>query len=149
MVTIGEGRASRGQGAVEFALVLPIVLLLTLGAFDFGRAIFYNNMLSGAAREGTRYGMVHGASSGSPVGPGSGSYTPPNQDSTVTAVVRGHVFALDPSDVTVLSTWPDGDSAAGHRMRVEVRYTYTPLTGTILGGASVVLDNVSEARIAY
>src|SRR5512141_462469 len=32
-----RGRLARGQGLVEFALVLPIILLLTMAALDFGR----------------------------------------------------------------------------------------------------------------
>ena len=44
----------RGATAVEFALVLPILLLLVLGIFEFGRAYQVQTTLSNAARDGVR-----------------------------------------------------------------------------------------------
>ena len=48
----------RGQALVEFALVLPIFILLLVGIFDFGRAIYAYNTISNAAREAVRVGIV-------------------------------------------------------------------------------------------
>ena len=45
---------SRGQSLVEFALVLPLFVLLLVGVFDLGRAFFAYIAISNAAREGTR-----------------------------------------------------------------------------------------------
>jgi Flp pilus assembly protein TadG len=39
---------------IEFTLVLPLLLILTVAAVDFGRAFFVKNMLHQAAREGVR-----------------------------------------------------------------------------------------------
>jgi Flp pilus assembly protein TadG len=44
----------RGAAAVEFALVLPILLLLVMGIVECGRAYHLQTALSGAAREGVR-----------------------------------------------------------------------------------------------
>lgn len=44
----------RGTALIEFALVLPLLLVLTVAAVDFGRAFFVKNMLHQAAREGVR-----------------------------------------------------------------------------------------------
>ena len=44
----------RGASAVEFALVLPILLLLVLGIIEFGRAYHLQTTLSNAARDGVR-----------------------------------------------------------------------------------------------
>jgi Flp pilus assembly protein TadG len=44
----------RGAAAVEFALVLPILLLLVMGIAEFGRAYHIQTTLSAAAREGVR-----------------------------------------------------------------------------------------------
>lgn len=44
----------RGAAAVEFALVLPLLLLLISAIIDFGRLYFDQAALSGAAREGVR-----------------------------------------------------------------------------------------------
>lgn len=44
----------RGAEAVEFALVVPILLLLVFGIAEFGRAYFLQTALSAAARDGVR-----------------------------------------------------------------------------------------------
>jgi Flp pilus assembly protein TadG len=52
----------RGQSLVEFAVVLPIFILVLVGIIDGGRVIFAGNSLSQAAREGARWGSVQGRS---------------------------------------------------------------------------------------
>ena len=47
--------AERGQSLVEFALIIPIVLLIMVGLFDLGRVVFINNSLSDGARDGARH----------------------------------------------------------------------------------------------
>ena len=44
----------RGQALVEFALVIPVFLVLMVALFDLGRAVFAYNTLTNAAREGAR-----------------------------------------------------------------------------------------------
>jgi Flp pilus assembly protein TadG len=51
--------SERGETLIEFALVLPLLLILTLGAVDFGRAFFVKNVLAQSAREGVRYLVVN------------------------------------------------------------------------------------------
>lgn len=46
---------TRGQALVEFALVLPILLLLILGVIDFSRLITTKIVLTNAAREGASF----------------------------------------------------------------------------------------------
>lgn len=48
----------RGQSLVEFALILPIFLILVMGIFDLGRVVYYYSAIHNAAREGVRYGSV-------------------------------------------------------------------------------------------
>lgn len=54
----------RGASAVEFALVLPMLLLLVFGIVEFGRAFNIHIQLTGAAREGARVAALE---SGDPV----------------------------------------------------------------------------------
>ena len=49
----------RGQALVEFALVLPLVMLLIFGAVDFGRAIYAYNSMAEAARQASRTSIVN------------------------------------------------------------------------------------------
>ena len=45
-----SARRSRGQTLVEFAMIMPIILVVILGLLDLGRAVFSYNTLSQAAR---------------------------------------------------------------------------------------------------
>jgi Flp pilus assembly protein TadG len=61
----GDRDDDRGQSLVEFALLLPLMILIITGLFDVARAVWESNTLAYAAREGTRYAIVHGTA-GSP-----------------------------------------------------------------------------------
>lgn len=52
-------RQGRGQTLAEFALVIPIFLLVLMGLFDVGRLVFVYNGLTNAAREGARLAIVN------------------------------------------------------------------------------------------
>lgn len=54
-MTLRRADSDRGQTMVEFALIIPIVLLIMLGLFDLGRIVFINNSLSDGARDGARH----------------------------------------------------------------------------------------------
>jgi hypothetical protein len=47
-----------GQTLVEFALLLPLLLILVMAFFDIGRAVVYYAVLNTAVREGTRFAIV-------------------------------------------------------------------------------------------
>jgi Flp pilus assembly protein TadG len=49
----------RGAAAVEFALVLPLLLLIVFGIIDFGRAYNAQVTLTQAAREGARLAALN------------------------------------------------------------------------------------------
>jgi Flp pilus assembly protein TadG len=48
----------RGAAMVEFAIMLPLLLLVIAGIVDLGRAFFTQVTLTNAAREGARYAVV-------------------------------------------------------------------------------------------
>ncbi len=58
---------------VEFALVVPLLLILVMGVIDFGRAWFLNQALTDAAREGARRAVVRDGltKTGTATAPGS------------------------------------------------------------------------------
>ncbi len=47
-----------GAAAVEFALVLPLLLILVMGTIEWGRFFFLQQLVVNAAREGARAGSV-------------------------------------------------------------------------------------------
>lgn len=111
---------------VEFALVLPILILIIMGVFDLGRAIYGYNVISNSAREGARYGIVHAHRNGDP-----------NDLDTVgiQTAARANTFAVDPADITNVTSQcldPNGNStiecSSGNSVQVTVFYTFRPLT---------------------
>jgi Flp pilus assembly protein TadG len=74
----------RGAAAVEFALVLPLLMLLLFGIIEFGRAYNAKVTLTHAAREGARALAVD---DGDPI-----------------AVTKDAAASLDPSKITVTTT---------------------------------------------
>ena len=53
-------RQKSGQSVIEFALVLPLLLLVLFGITEFGRAWATQNVLTSAAREGARIAIITG-----------------------------------------------------------------------------------------
>jgi Flp pilus assembly protein TadG len=90
-----------GQSLVEFALILPIFLLVLLGLIDMGRAVYTNNTLSQAAREATRLAAAQASWVGKTTG----------DDATCNAAAG----PVCPADVATLKTNVD---AAANRMAV-------------------------------
>ncbi|WP_454777964.1 TadE/TadG family type IV pilus assembly protein [Georgenia muralis] len=52
-------RKDKGAAAVEFALILPVLLLLVVGIAEFGRAYNVQTVLADAARVGVRTMAIH------------------------------------------------------------------------------------------
>ncbi|HYX81617.1 MAG TPA: TadE/TadG family type IV pilus assembly protein [Gemmatimonadales bacterium] len=52
-------REAQGVTTVEFALVIPVLLLLVIGMLDFGRALNAQIVLASASQEGAHYAVLH------------------------------------------------------------------------------------------
>lgn len=59
-----RGQSERGTTAVEFAIVVPLLLLILLGIIDFGRLLFVQVSLNAASREGARASSLYAPASG-------------------------------------------------------------------------------------
>jgi Flp pilus assembly protein TadG len=112
-----DRRTEGGLALVEFALVLPLLLVLALGAVDLGRGLISLMELEQAAQEGALYGSF--------------APTDPNAIETrVRTSATGIVPLADTAAVDVQVTCPTG------KVGVEVGYTLpliTPLLGPLLG----------------
>ena len=131
----GFARGEGAQSLVEFAIMLPLFLLLVTGIFDLARAVWQENSLAYAVREGTRYAIVHG-SAGSPiVGPCSNCLNPvSNNLGNVVDAVTSNAIGVYNIDVTV--DYPDGDNQRNHRVTVDATAPFVPLPSQyLLGGA--------------
>ncbi len=131
----GFARGEGAQSLVEFAIMLPLFLLLVTGIFDLARAVWQENSLAYAVREGTRYAIVHG-SAGSPiVGPCSNCLNPvSNNLGNVVDAVTSNAIGVYDIDVTI--DYPDGDNQRNHRVTVDATAPFVPLPSQyLLGGA--------------
>jgi len=112
----------RGAAAVEFALVLPVLLLLVLGMLEFSRAYNVQISLTSAAREGARVMAIH-------------------DDPTMAqnaAVAAAPSVALTTAQVAVS---PSSCSAnPGATVNVTITYPLTLMTGWF--GASIPMSAV-------
>jgi Flp pilus assembly protein TadG len=109
------GKREDGQAMVEFAIVLPVLLMLVLGIIQYGIMFNHSLTLTDAVRAGARQGAV---SRTLPGGPGtataatdarvrsaaSGSLSDAN-DPTALVITVTSTFAQG-SDVTVKATYP-------------------------------------------
>ena len=96
-----SAKGQRSQALIEFALVSPVLLLLTFGIIDIGRAIFYYDTIHHAAREGARTAVR--ASNGLPT----------NGDvlATVTSQIIGAPVSAPCPQGPVTSATPPANSA--------------------------------------
>jgi len=137
-------RSENAQTMVEFALVFPIVLLITYGIMEFGRMLFMYTALTSAAREGARYGLASG------VGPnGIVQYA---DCAGIRKAVRSAAFLISiPNDADIEIKWLDVNSSLlpytcaqvkldpglihmGYQVRVRImNLTFQPLIGGFLG----------------
>lgn len=94
----------RGQALVEMALVMTVLLTLILGAMEFGRIFNAYLVVTHAAREGARYGVV-GA-----------------DDGEIVEVIKRASAPLDPSLLTITIYPRREERYRGVPLTVEVRY---------------------------
>lgn len=151
-----------GQALVEFVLVAPLFFLLIFAIIDFGRYVYYVQILNNAAREGTRYAIVHGSNglpSSGPPAPGTVSLDPAGDN--VKAVVRDYLVGVIGSGTSILDVsvcWLNqptgttprcgGSNGRGNPVEVTVDYQFrsvipiVPLPPVqIRGGSTLVVNN--------
>jgi len=143
----------RGATMVEFAMVVPLFVLLLLGIIDFGRYFFAQHTLQFATREGTRLALVGGTLADEHGIPLSrlDSIIKKIKDNAGLAInpseISISIFPINPATYTDPSGWQGQQNAggAGDYMRVRTRYTYKWLT-LFLGG---VAASTIQAEATY
>lgn len=111
-------RDERGVAAVEFALVLPLLLILMFGIVEFGLAWYSKQVLTNASREGARAGIVW--------------QDPKMTDSEITAVVQNYLTQSGfTQPVTVTVTGAGGASGDPLTVKVSENYSFNVLPGFV------------------
>ena len=123
-LSLGSERRSQGQGMVEFALILPLLLLLMLGIVEFGYVFAAYSGMFNAVREGARYGVVN-----------------PTDMAGIVSRVREKIVLVDPAAVAVTVGYDEGPDTevftsttqvkVGHRVVVSLDYDLPTITPVI------------------
>ena len=112
---VGEKRSrERGQAMVEMALFLPLLLVIVMGAVDFGRVFFAYTTVANAAREGA---MCASLGAACPMG-----YLAAVEDEFGGALPGGVTATVSPNPV----------GAPGTTVTVTVSYDFEAATAAVL-----------------
>lgn len=123
-------RSDRGQSLVEVAFVLPVLLIILLAIFDFGRAIYAYNTVANSAREAARLAIVD------------------QNEAAIEQEARDSALALDPADITVAFATCSPPVKIGCPATVTVSYPWTsitPVIGSLVG--PIALESRTEMLI--
>ncbi|MFC2043466.1 TadE/TadG family type IV pilus assembly protein [Chloroflexota bacterium] len=124
-----------GQDLVEYALILPIMLIMIMGIFDLGRITFFYSTIVNISREGARFGVVHQC-----------------DDSGVKAAAKDKAIGIDINDDDIAITWVPSDCGypdppGSGTVTVSVLFDFTPMTPFIAdilgGGSTITLDGTT------
>lgn len=134
--------ARSGATVLEMAIVGPLVLMMLLGLVDLGISVYAYNTLAESVRAGARYASVHGSKASTQVGPSA-------DNSTVDQVVRSYAPGIVASELTVNSSWPDGNNSAGSRVTVSATCNHKLATTWFLGFQTLKLTATSTMIIQH
>lgn len=124
-------RNEKGQSLVEFAILLPFLLLLLMGILEFGIMLNSYLTINNAAREGARLGIVAGS------------------NIEIKELITNISPNLDTKNLTVNITPSEGSRKSGGTIAVEVIYNYQvtiPIISNIIHNV-VVLKAQTSMRI--
>ncbi len=105
----------RGVAVVEFAFIAPILMMLTLGILDVGRAMHALNTIEHTAKEAARYASVRGGASARPA----------SRDDIAKFVKHGAI-GLDAERMSVQVSWAPNNSP-GSAVVVDIAYDFNSM----------------------
>jgi len=121
---MGTVRSERAQGLLEFALVLPVLLIILSGLLDLGRLFYAYVAVTDAAGEGANYASIY-----------------PDDEANILARAQdasGGLVVIDPDLVTIEA--PSVQSGAPVTVTVEYPFTlWTPFLNAIVPDGTLTL----------
>lgn len=129
-------RRTKGQSLVEFALLIPLIILLFTVFLDIGRGVYYYISLTSAVREGARYATVNPTQTAV-------------QRTAVETVIRNKMQSVNTTELTITVTPPN---PCCDIMRIQARLRFRPVTpglqGFVRGGNGIPLNVNTAVRVA-
>lgn len=132
----------KGTSMVEFALTLPILMLLIVGIIEFGVIAYNKAVITNASREGARYGVVFR----------SPSYATTTEIETFTSdYCTGKLitFSATPGNLVVTAVQSSSPPTFGDTLTVTVNYTYTDLVLHNFIGTNQQQGIIATTTMAY
>ena len=128
-------RQSKGQSLVEFALVLPLLLILIFGVIEFSILMYDKAVLTNASREGARAGIV--------------ATSPRPTDAAIKKVVDDYclTYLITFGTASLTKTVTPPPYVSGQPLSVQVDYPYQFLVvpnfiTTMAGGVTLTATTV-------
>ena len=136
-------RSERGAELVEYALIVPVLMLILLGICEFGLALQAYIVVSNAAREGARVGMLVCASD-------PACYTTDDVSARVVAFVEAGLPSGAATPVTTCSCESSVRGISVERVAVSYTYQFQFISGiaSLFGGSftTIPMTAVSTMR---
>jgi Flp pilus assembly protein TadG len=123
-----KNRLQRGQDLMEYALVLPIMLLILMSILDLGRVVYVYSSLHNSVRDGARYGIIS-----------------PTDATGIQSVVLDKAVGLDPADLVISVVQPSPET-----IQVGATYEFTavsPIVAALIGGNPWEVGSQSTMRV--
>jgi Flp pilus assembly protein TadG len=132
----------RGATTVEFVLTLPLMIVLLFGAIDGGRMVISRCMVSYAAIVAARTASVRQTATLTAVKNAAVNAAPllSLTTSNVNVYINGNTTAVANDTAYAAARPPSG----GQTVQVDVSYTFTPLTGTLVKFGSKSMTGTSQ-----
>src|SRR5262245_33683902 len=112
----------RGVIAAEFAILLPVLLLIVFGTMEFGMMMYGREIVTNATREGARYGIV--------------AQTPPVSAGTMISQATTYLTGTGVAPASVTFSAPACCGVTGSVVTVNAIYRYPwliPYIPTLVG----------------
>jgi Flp pilus assembly protein TadG len=127
---IPNAQKQKGATLVEFAIILPVFIIIIFGIIEFSLLLYNKGIITHAAREGARVGVVYNFGTNSNI---NNRITVNDIIDEVNIYIQNNLISFNPSTPTIavdnldnnsLNNCPN-PSASEERLRVRVNYNYS------------------------
>jgi Flp pilus assembly protein TadG len=123
----------RANALVEFALVLPVLLVITAGVIDLGRYAYFSIVVANAARAGAAYGSQSNSTAIDPSGMAAAADADvsSNPIATVSANIVTHIYGCYDTVNATMAVLPTATASCSASGQIAFPYVQVTTTGTI------------------
>jgi Flp pilus assembly protein TadG len=118
-------QSERGSVAVEFALLIPVLLLVLFGIINFGVLMYNQAVITNAAREGARWAAIHTTATYGTTCSNSYSLTPVDPCQTAYSYAYNNLISFGGNYLLTATYSPSANFNSGTAQTVTIGYTYT------------------------